>query len=109
MIFPHTVTLYATTLVSSPNGAVKPETSTNGTNYSAFVQVRTDMIDIINQTAGARTGATIYVRGDCPAKQLDRVTFGTKTYEVMGAMPQRSLREVHHTKILAIELDQTTR
>lgn len=109
MIFPHTITLYPTTLVTSPNGAVKPDTSTNGTNYFAFVQVRSDMIDIINQTAGARTGATIYVQGDCPAKQLDRVTFGNKTYEVMGAMPQRNLQTIHHTKIMAIELDQTTR
>jgi hypothetical protein len=109
MIFPHSITLFSTTLEQSPNGGLKPNVGTNGTSYSAFVQVKSDMVDIINQTAGARTGATIYVRGDCPAKQLDRITFGTKTYEVMGAMPQRSPREIHHTKIMALELDQTTR
>ena len=78
-----------------------------GTNYSAFVQVRSESLDIINQTGSARTMATIYVQGICPAKPLDRIVFDGTTYEVNAAMPQRLPSGVHHTKIMAVELDQT--
>lgn len=107
MIAPHTITLYPIVLGQSELSGISKLVSPNGTNYQAFVQIRTESRDIINDTAGVRTMAVIYVNGSCPAKPLDRITFDGKTYEVNAAMPQRSPTGVHHTKIMAVELDQT--
>lgn len=107
MIFRHTITLYPVTLNQSEIGGITPGFAA-GMNYSAFVQVRSESLDIINQTGSARTMATIYVQGICPAKPLDRITFDGKTYEVTGAIPQRSPTSIHHTKIMTLELDQTS-
>lgn len=107
MIFRHTITLYPVTLGQSEIGGINQAIGT-GTTYSAFVQVRSESIAVINQTGSARTMAVIYVRGECPAKPLDRITFSGKTYEVTGAISQRSPSEIDHTKIMAMELDQTT-
>lgn len=107
MIFRHTITLYPVTLGQSEIGGINQAIGT-GANYSAFVQVRSESLDVINQTGSARTMAVIYVRGNCPAKPLDRITYAGKTYEVTGAIPQRSPSEIDHTKIMALELDQTS-
>lgn len=106
MIFRHTITLFPVTLNQSEIGGITQAFGPTAT-YSAFVQVRSESLDIINQTGSARTMATIYVLGDCPAKPLDRITYAGKTYEVTGAIPQRSPTAIHHTKIMALELDQT--
>jgi hypothetical protein len=107
MIFRHVVTLYPVTITQSTIGGIG-QTIGTGTNYTAFVQIRSESIDLINQTGTARTAATIYIQGNCPAKPLDRITYDGKTYEVVGAMPQRSPTTIDHTKIMAIELDQTS-
>lgn len=105
MIFRHVITLHPVSLTQSELGGITQAIGT-GTTYSAFVQVRNESLAVINQAGTARTGATIYVLGDCPAKPLDRITYAGKTYEVTGAMPQRTPSTVHHTKIMAVELDQ---
>lgn len=107
MIFRHVITLHPVSLTQSELGGITQAIGI-GTTYSAFVQIRNESLSVINQTGTARTGATIYVRGDCPAKPLDRITYAGKTYEVTGAMPQRTPSEIHHTKIMAVELDQTS-
>ena len=106
MIFRHVITLLPVTLNQSEIGGIT-QAFGPAESYSAFVQVKSESLDIINQTGSARTMATIYVLGDCPAKPLDRITFEGKTYEVTGAIPQRSPSAIHHTKIMALELDQT--
>lgn len=107
MIFRHTITLYPVTLGQSAIGGLNQAFGA-GTSYSAFVQIRNESLDVINQTGSARTMAVIYVRGSCPAKPLDRIGYAGKTYEVTGAIPQRSPSEINHTKIMAFELDQTS-
>lgn len=109
MTFPHTITLRPVTLSQSEFGGITQDFQGDGTSYAAYFQARTDMLAIINQTGGARSGAVIYVRGECPAKQLDRIDFSGKTYEVMGAVIMRTPSRVHHTKVMVVELDQTTR
>jgi hypothetical protein len=109
MIFRHVVTLYSTTQNESPLGGLTFDPGNEGVAYQAFVQVRSESLDVINQTGSAATMATIYVLGSCPAKPLDRITYDGKTWEVTGAIPQRTPTAVHHTKIMARELDQTGR
>jgi hypothetical protein len=109
MIFPHIITLFPNVLGQSQFGGITQTISTNGQAYAAFFQNRIETMDVINQAAGNRTGATIYVRGDCPAKTMDRISYNGRTWEVMSVMPQRNLAEIHHTKIVVIELDQVDR
>jgi hypothetical protein len=109
MIFPHTVTLLPAVETQSPLGGLQYDYSGPGTSYSAFVQTRTETRAEVLNTAGSREATVIYVLGTCPAKELDRMLYAGKTYEVMGVIPARSLTDTHHTKIMTLQLDQTTR
>jgi hypothetical protein len=109
MIFPHTVTLLPAVETQSPLGGLQYDYPGPGTSYSAFVQTRTETRAEVLNTAGSREATVIYILGTCPAKELDRILYAGKTYEVMGVIPARSLTDTHHTKIMTLQLDQTTR
>jgi hypothetical protein len=109
MIFPHTVTLLPAVETQSPLGGLQYDYPGPGTSYSAFVQTRTETRAEVLNTAGSREATVIYILGTCQAKELDRILYAGKTYEVMGVIPARSLTDTHHTKIMTLQLDQTTR
>jgi hypothetical protein len=106
MIFRHIVTVYPVTLGESVLGGITQDHAAVGTTYRAFVQLRNESLDIINQTGGVRTGAVVYVLGSCIAKPLDRLVYAGKTYEITAAMPQRTPDTIQHTKLMVVELDQ---
>jgi 3-deoxy-D-arabino-heptulosonate 7-phosphate (DAHP) synthase len=109
MIFPHIVNLISAVETQSALGGLKYTYTTSGTSYAAFVQTRTETRAEVLNTAGSREATVIYIRGSCPAKELDRVEYASKTYEVTGVVPARSMTDTHHTKLLTLQLDQTTR
>jgi hypothetical protein len=109
MIFPHTITLISAVPTESALGGLGYAWPGPGTAYTAFVQSRTETRAEVLETAGTREMTVIYVQGSCPAKQLDRIEYGGKTYEVTGAIFARSLTDTHHTKIMTMQLDQTGR
>jgi len=109
MIFPHTVTLIPSIKTESPLGGLGFAWPGPGTSYRAFVQTRSESRAEILSTAGASEMTVIYVYGDCLAKPLDRITFGSTTYEITGVIPARSIMGVHHTKIMTQQLEQTGR
>ena len=109
MIFPHTVTLISAVKTESSLGGLGYTWPGPGVAYRAFVQTRSESRAEILNTGGSREMTVIYVMGECPAKQLDRIIYDGLTYEVTGVIPARSLSGVHHTKIMTQQLEQVGR
>jgi len=109
MIFPHTVNLLSAVKTESPLGGLGYTWPGPPVAYRAFVQTRTETRADILSTAGSREMTVIYIQGQCPAKQLDRITFSGTTFEVTGIIPARSPVGTHHTKIMTQQLEQTGR
>lgn len=106
MTFPHSIELLPKSAVTSNFSGFGYSYPTTGTSYRAYVQDRSESLQVINNTGGISSGTVIYADPACPAQPLDRFNFDSRQYEITGVMQMRTPRGVNHLKIMAVELSQ---
>lgn len=106
MTFPHTIEILPRTLTTSAMGGTSYTYAASGQFYRAFVQYRSETMQIINETGGVQTGVVIYTQATATAQNYDRIRFENRLYEIVGVMPMHGQRGLHHLKINVVELSQ---
>ena len=107
MTFPHTIEILAKSPATSALGGTSYGHAATGQKYQAYIQHRTESLQMINETGGVMSNVVIYAEPACVVSNYDRITFDGKTFEVIGVMPMYTPSGLHHIKITAVELSQT--
>ncbi len=106
MILPHSIELLPKSAVTSNIAGFGYSYPATGDSYRAYVQNRSESLQVINNTGGVSTGVVVYADSACPAVTYDRFNFNGNQFEITGVMPQYTPRGNHHLRIMAVELSQ---